>query len=212
VPKAPSHRTLVGGPRFAVIALLTIGLGTRVSGEDVSTGPDCGVSALYILLRLEGKPSTVEQIESTLPRRNPAGYSMAELASASRALGVDLEGVRLEKGGGPITRPAIAYLEDGAWGHFAVVRPVGTTGTMVQVIDPPSHPLIADYDRVLKAKSWTGRVLVPRRHWSARRSLLLAIATSCSALLAVVLYRRVTGSRTHSNARATQSERRSSGI
>ena len=42
---------------------------------------------------------------------------------------------------------------------------------MVQVIDPPSAPWIADYDRVFWSKTWTGRVLVPCDPWMARKAI-----------------------------------------
>ncbi len=138
---------------------------------------DCGVNALHVLLNLEGRPATVDRLLSALPARHPDGYSMAELAAASKALGLDLDGVRFSRGDKPLTRPAIVFLNDAKGGHFAVLRPVGTTGTMVQVIDPPAVPWIADYDRVVSTKSWTGRILTPREPWALRHARPLLIAS-----------------------------------
>jgi ABC-type bacteriocin/lantibiotic exporter with double-glycine peptidase domain len=134
----------------------------RATGPDETSKLDCGVNALFILLRLEGRPVTLDRLVSALPARHADGYSMAELEAASRSFGLALEGVKFARGDKALDRPAIAFLEDARGGHFAVLRPVGTTGTMVQVIDPPHVPWIADYGRVMTTPSWTGRLLVPR--------------------------------------------------
>ena len=53
--------------------------------DDERTKLDCGVNALYLLLHLEGRSVTVEQLLAKLPAHHPDGYSMAELAAASSA-------------------------------------------------------------------------------------------------------------------------------
>lgn len=128
--------------RAALISILLLTPPPRAAaaGPEEATRPDCGVNALFVLLRLEGVPVTLDRLEATLPRRQPDGYSMAELAAAARSLGLSLEGVRFDRGDRPPDRPAIMFLKDGQGGHFAVLRPVGTTGTMVQVIDPLRRP------------------------------------------------------------------------
>lgn len=151
--------------RLCLVALLGVSANADAAGPEDGTKPDCGVHALFILLRLEGKPVTIDRLDSALPPRRPEGYSMAELAVAARSVGLNLEGVRFEKGDKSLARPAIAFLKSDEGWHFTVLRPVGTTGTMVQVIDPPSAPWIADYDRVLSSKRWTGRILIPREPW-----------------------------------------------
>ena len=130
-----------------------------------TTTLDCGVNALFVLLHLEGRPIPYDRLESALPHHRPDGYSMAELAAASASLGLPLDGVKFVKGDRPLDRPAIAFFQNARGGHFAVLRPVGTTGTMVQLIDPPHVPTIVDYDRVLGLKGWTGRILVPSTPW-----------------------------------------------
>src|SRR5579883_1705443 len=115
---------------------------------------DCGVNALFILLRLEGRPITLDRLYTVLPPRHGDGYSMAELAAAARSLGLRLGGVRFFRGDQALDRPASAFIKDARGGHFMVLRPVGTTGTMVQVIDPPSAPLMTDYDRLLASRPW----------------------------------------------------------
>ncbi len=162
-----------------------------------TTKLDCGVNALFVLLHLEGRPVTFDRLLSALPPRHPEGYSMAELAAAARSIGVDLEGVHFAKGEKALTRPAIAFLKQGKGGHFAVLRPVGTTGTMVQVIDPPSLPWIADYDRVLATKPWTGRILVARTPWIVRNVVPLLMAAAGAFLLVAAFRHRLRPSRPH---------------
>jgi len=175
-------------PRCGLLALLlTPTLNARAVVAEETTKLDCGVNALYVLLRLEGRPVTLDRLESVLPKRHPDGYSMAELSAASTALGLDLVGVRFRRGDKPLRRPAIAFLKQAQAGHFSVLRPVGTTGTMVQVIDPPSAPWIADYDQVFAVRPWTGRILIPRDSWTARPVALLLMILAAAGTLAAVI-------------------------
>ncbi|GAC1475713.1 MAG: hypothetical protein NVSMB9_28700 [Isosphaeraceae bacterium] len=158
-------RSLWIGPRRARLGLIVVlasAVNARAAGPEETTKLDCGVNALFVLLRLEGRPVTLDRLLAPLPPRRADGYSMAELSAASGSLGLSLEGVRFARGDKALDRPAIAFLKDVKGGHFAVLRPVGTTGTMVQVIDPPHAPWIADYEQVLGAKPWMGRILVTR--------------------------------------------------
>lgn len=173
-----------------MIALLALTVNARAAEPEATTTLDCGVNALFVLLRLEGRPVTIDRLESVLPARHSDGYSMAELAAAARPLGLDLEGVRFAKGDKALDRPAIVFLKDAKGGHFAVLRPVGSTGTMVQVIDPPHAPWIADYDRVLSAKSWTDRILIPRDPWLRRYAVSLSLMGAVTAIFVSVLLNR----------------------
>jgi hypothetical protein len=157
----------------------------------IATAPvyDCGPNAVYLLLHVAGRPVTLDAVRAALPPRHPDGYSMTELAGLSRALGLPLEGVRFQKRDVPLDRPAIAFFDDGRAGHFAVLRPVGTTGTMVQVIDPPRVPRVVDYDRLFADTPWAGRLLVPRDAWPARLAPAI-LAAGAPAALAVALRRR----------------------
>ncbi len=158
----------------------------QAAASDESTKLDCGANALFVLLRLEGRPVTLERLVEALPARDPKGYSMAELAAAAHTCGLDLDGVRFGKGDKPLTRPAIVFLQDAKAGHFAVLRPVGNTGAMVQVIDPPYAPWIADYDRVIASKPWTGRILTPRDNVRAWGTVVAATAGVALILVAVL--------------------------
>jgi len=148
-----------------IVALVTLQWGIGKAGAEETTELDCGVNSLFIVLRLAGHPVDLDRVKSALPSRHPDGYSMGELAKASLSLGVPMDGVRFGKGDAPLRRPSIAFLIGDRGGHFIVLRPVGTTGTMVQLIDPPNAPQIMDYDRVLATRAWTGRLLLPRGPW-----------------------------------------------
>lgn len=104
----------------------------RVSASLIAE-PDRDVNALFILLHWEGRAVTLGGLESVLPPHRADGYSMAKLSSASRSLGLLLDGVKFVKRDRPLDRSAIAFLKDAKGGHFIVLRPVGSTGTLVQV-------------------------------------------------------------------------------
>jgi hypothetical protein len=188
--RAASWRIGSRRARLSLVVLLAQAVTARGAGPGETTKPDCGVNALFVLLRLEGRPVTLDRLESALPARRPDGYSMAELSAAAGSLGLGLEGVRFAKGDRALNRPAIAFLRDAKGGHFAVLRPVGTTGTMVQVIDPPAAPWIADYDRLFAARTWTGRILVPRDPWPIPYAKPLLAVAAGATLLAAARWRR----------------------
>ena len=169
-----------------ILALTTSG---GAAERAATTTLDCGANALFVLFRLEGRPVALTQLERALPPRRTEGHSMAELASAAAALGLPLDGARFGKGDEVLTRPAIAFFKSAEGGHFAVLRPVGTTGTMVQVIDPPHVPRFADYENLFAARSWTGRVLIRRDHWAVRNVLPLILALGACILFGVGLSR-----------------------
>ena len=166
---------------LGILLLLASVPRARAVEPEETTKLDCGVNALFVLLQLEGRPVTLDRLQAALPARHPDGYSMAELAAASQSLGLRLEGVKFGGGDKPLEHPSIVFLQDGKAGHFAVLRPVGSTGKMVQVIDPPSAPWIGDYARVLSTKPWTGRILTPRNN--TRRWGTVVAATAGVALL-----------------------------
>ena len=68
-------------------------------------------------------------------------------------------------------------------------RSVGTTGTMVQVIDPPYAPWIADYSQLFTAKPWTGRLLIPLDPWPVRYAIPLLMSAAGLILFAVAVRR-----------------------
>ena len=194
-------------PGFCVVWIVALTACDRTVRSQETTKSDCGTNALFILLRLEGHAVTLERLASVMPPQQPGGYSMAELSEAARLFGLRVDGVRFARGDRALKRPAIAFLKYGKDGHFAVLRPVGNTGTMVQVIDPPSVPRILDYDRVFSGKSWTGRVLVARDTWSIISMVPLIATVAGSVLLGILLLRRVWFSRRNGGTWVRRSQR-----
>jgi len=101
---------------------------------------------------------------------------MSDLKDAAGRLGLRRVGVRFDRSKVPLNRPAIAFLSTPGEGHFIILRPIGVTGKVVQVIDPPSGPVVMDDDRLLASPAWTGRLLVPetRAEWIGTRGWVVA--------------------------------------
>jgi hypothetical protein len=65
-------------------------------------------------------------------------------------------------------------------GHFIVIRPVGHSGTLVQILDPNRAPYVIEADQLHTLPGWTGIALVPDRpNWPLR---IAAISTLLAGL------------------------------
>lgn len=138
------------------------------SEEDLSS-LSCGPNSLYVLLELTGRHTDMKDLLRTLPAVHPKGYSLLELQGAGRQRGLDLWGGYLTRENIPLDRPVIAFF-DGSQarsGHYAVLVPVGRTGTMVQLIDPPYYPMIIDYTSIISAGS-SVKILYPLSFWQSK--------------------------------------------
>lgn len=124
---------------------------------------DCGVRALFLLHRLEGQPTRLDDLRQALPNPTPDGLSMLRLKEASYAHGLALDGVRIRRAD-DIRGPLLVFLKSGSHGHFVVVRPVGHSGRLIQVIDPSDDVDVFEADKVLRSPAWTGLALRPTRH------------------------------------------------
>jgi len=165
--------------------------GTR-EREQEYVAPDCGMEALYILLNSEGRPVRIDDLRQALPPPRPTGYCMAELQRAALRLGQPLEGHRLDEDDFPLAKPVIVFIRFGTHGHFATLRPVGDSGSLIQISDPPHHPQVIDYEDLVRTRYWTGMVLVPaspraQRMW---RTLTLFAALGLGIAGVVTLARR----------------------
>ncbi len=169
---------------IALMAVLGFILPATGRSEERFAPPDCGVSSLYILLDLTGRRVELKDLYEALPPRHEDGYSLLELRNASRRCGLDLWGGRLSRDHLPLDRPVIAYynVPGRQLGHYVVLVPVGTTGTMVEMIDPPYHPRIVDYTAVMPAGS-SLRILYPLEFWETR----VFVAAGVGAFLVLVL-------------------------
>ena len=171
-----------------VAFVVSLQLDTITSPE---TPNDCGLNALYLLCRLENRDVSLSQLIQSLPSPKSVGYSMEELADAAKSRGLVLEGRHWDHINKVISRPVIAYLSGSPTGHFVVLCPVGTTGKMVQIIDPPHAPRIVDISRLASGRNWTGRILVRRDN----RSYVIAICIALGVVAGVYALRRLALSR-----------------
>ena len=171
--------------RLSMLVLLFATWGSIVAGadEEVRNSGDCGPVALYALFRLEGRPTSIEAIAARLPKPRPESHSMRQLRDASRSLGLILDGAYLGKDTGPIDRPMIVFLKVDREGHFLVIRPVGHTGKLVQVIDANQPTRVMEKAELIASDQWTGLVLAPRRaNWPMLASLGLLGSTGLGLL------------------------------
>jgi hypothetical protein len=148
----------------AVALVLSMAVGPTAVGaddEEAHAAIDCGPSALYNLSRLVGQPLELDAIRSHLPSARRGNFSMEELSQSALACGLRLRGVLLNKGEErAIDRPMLVFLNRGEHGHFLVVRPLGDSGKLVQVVDSANPPVVMDKSALLAAKSWTGLALI----------------------------------------------------
>ena len=157
---------------------------------------DCGTLALYNLLRLEGRSTDLATIERHLPVTNGGRYSLKDLRDAARVSGLNLDGVQLAKSDKAPTQLALVHLDRKPDGHFLLVRPVGFTGKLVQVIDSTQEPFVLDAANLYASPEWTGLALVPSRpNWPVRAVGLVSIAAGLT--LVVVGLLRKFRSRSH---------------
>jgi hypothetical protein len=150
---------------------------------------DCGTMALYSLLKLEGKSANLKAVELALPPISPGGYSFQELQAGAATLGLRVQGVRVGKGLRALDRPAIAFMDGAQHGHFITIRPVGHTGTLVEVIDTDRTVEVLDRAELCARRGWTGLALVPVRmnNWWLKLGAGLLAAAIVGILLNVVL-------------------------
>jgi len=152
---------------------------------------DCGARCLFFLAHIEGQPVTLAKVASALPSDRTGHFSLAELRDASAKLGLALNGVRLTKSAIAPDRPAVVYLKRGPHGHFAVVRPVGHSGKLVQVIDPSREPFVVDATALYASPEWTGLALVPDRPvWGLRIIGFVGLGVGTAWIVGSLIVRR----------------------
>jgi hypothetical protein len=179
-----------------IVALLAISVADPAPASRPEVVPiDCGPSALYLLLRLEGREVDISSLAQSLPPRPGSGTSMKELRDEAARHGLRLRGVRLRPGERP-EASAIAYLSDGAHGHFIVLRPTGHSGKLVQVLDLNEMPTVVDREALASLPRWTGLMLVLESpNWPLRAAGLLAVLMALATILGAGMRRRKIGRR-----------------
>jgi len=181
-------------PPCRLLCLLAIAIGWPRAGLGAEPSQnadpsDCGTVALYHLLRLEGHPVEFNQLQAVLGASGPEGHSFRELCRAGRRFGLALDAVVLPKRRSSVGGPTLVFLKNGPEGHFVVVRPVGHTGLLVQVLDGEETPVVIDTERLFGSPLWTGLALVPRR---TNHFALVAVSVSlcCTIVLGFLMWNR----------------------
>lgn len=147
--------------------------------EGAAEAPDCGVSSLLTLLKLEGHRAELESVISALPARRRDGYSLSELRDAASVFGLDLTGVQLRRRVESIDRTMLMFVRRGEHGHFIVVRPVGHTGRLLQLFDSFNERNLLDVSQLIDSSDWTGYALMPRVSRSVNRWPYFAFCAVC---------------------------------
>ena len=153
-----------------VVAGIAAGRIAGGAGERIVADPaiDRGPAALLALGAVEGREIDFNKLAARLPYRRE-GYSMKELRDVARSFGLKLAGEYVGKHAGLIDRPMLAFIKDkdAKIEHFLVVRPVGHTGSLVQLIDSNGPPRVIEKSELVASSQWTGIVLVPARtNWA----------------------------------------------
>lgn len=193
------RRLLVG-----VVLLPGIGIGAARSGGDPGSDPDpglpappvktmaCGPNTLFMLLQLQGRPVTYQQVVRELGSDDKM-TSMLELREAAARLGLSTRIRRCPlQNLDSCTVPSIAHTQgdyrqrpDIPSGHYWLVLKVDEVfihyidGTYGEVMRVPRSKL---------SKSWNGYVLEPRPEgWTWSRTMMALNGLGLLAVLGVVL-------------------------
>ena len=149
----------------------------------------CGVMALYALSRLENIPTNLTAIDAQVSMTGKTGHSLSELREAAHAFGLELTGVHLSSADWPLDRPALVRLKQGPLGHFVVIRPVGHSGKLVQIVDGIHCVEVLDAQDLFSSTEWAGEGLIPVRPadsfpaWTSTNLAVFGAAASCWLLL-----------------------------
>ncbi len=124
---------------------------------------DCGTVSLYHLLRLTGHSLDIDGLQVVLGTPGAEGHSFHQLREAAGHFGLSVDAVVLPKRRSAIQGPVLLFAKLGQEGHFFVVRPVGHTGRLVQLLEGDRPPSVVDAERLFNSRAWTGLALVPHQ-------------------------------------------------
>jgi hypothetical protein len=162
-----------GLPLLPSLAAVALGLLSLPAQAAPAAEHQCGVRALHLLLRLGGGGAPFDELVAQAPPPPPGGYTMLDLKRLARRFDLGLEGFRLPAEAPVIDRPMLMHLNRDEHGHYVVVRPVGHTGKLVQVLDPSGSVEVLDAEALAASPAWTGHVLAERRSILSPALLLL---------------------------------------
>lgn len=191
------RKSLVG-----VVLLAVVAIGAVRGGENPGSNPDpglstlpvktlvCGPNVLYMLLKLQGRPVTFQQVARELGSDNKL-TSLLELRQAAARLGLPTRMRRcpledLDR----CTMPCIAYTRsefarrDDQSGHYMLVLKV--EGERIEVVDG-SYGEVLRPRRFKIAGIWTGYVLEPMVMQQTWTELITLNGVGLLAVLGAVL-------------------------
>ncbi len=178
---------------YLMTSTLFLPVMSRADEESPNADPwDCGVFALYHLLRLEGRPTDLVRLRPVSGAPTPGGRSFRELRATASRFGLSLDAVALSKTGSAIKGPTLVLVKSRGEGHFIVLRPVGHTGHLIQVLDGERPPIVIDADRLFGSPSWTGLALIPHRS-NYLCIAAVGISTGCGIAFAFRRWTRTQG-------------------
>lgn len=159
-------------------------------GFDGGNRISCGTYALYYLLGLEHKRVGLPQIAGVLNTGDERGNSLRELLGAGRSLGLELKAVLIQPTDPFPAGPLIAHLRFSEHGHFVVLRRLGSSGTLVQVLDGIGEPEVREELELRALPEWTGVALVPERpNWLLRIAGTAALVSGLALAAPILLPR-----------------------
>jgi hypothetical protein len=83
----------------------------------------------------------------------------------------------------------LVFLKLGVHGHYAVIRPVGISGNLLQIIDLTRGPEVVDKKALFSSPEWTGLALVPTEGIGLSRFAIALSVTAAALVLLPLLYR-----------------------
>jgi len=159
--------------------------------EYCNNNPDCGVHALYYLLKLRGKECTQEEVAARLPVDEGTGTSMLGIRDASSGFGCSTVVVHLSASDAVNHVPFIAKLKgnkkdsnDDSDGHYVVVTSI--TDIKVKMIDSSGSGYITAKREAFE-RDFSGYALIVRKPWWNAAWIKISLLSICSAEVLLIL-------------------------
>ena len=80
----------------------------------------------------------------------------------------------------------LVFLNQGEHGHFLVLRPVGHSDQLVQVVDSVNPPMVMNKSTLLATKSWTGLALISDK--STHSMKLVMQVTGATLMIGIIIF------------------------
>ena len=148
---------------------------------DAMVVPNCAVTAVFTIVRLEGIQTPLSDVASRFPERESETYSIAVVRKVLHSFGIKTAAIHVSpKDLKHVNSPAILYFAPGRWprtentGHFvALIRQDAETAT---VADWNRFSPESQLPRVALEQAWSGTVIILDRHQPSSLPQLFAVA------------------------------------